>query len=95
MVTTTSATKQPPTIKQMATVVEAKLRDIEVAINELLADIHTARDTAAELMRFEAGRLNEIAFVLTRCLCNSDVETAYGLVCGDADGDGLVLGLTA
>jgi hypothetical protein len=68
--------------------IEAKLREIHDATTNLLGDIDTAWSGVSDMMRAEASRLNEIGFVLTRCLCNGDVETAYGMVIGnDVDGE--------
>lgn len=85
---------QTPNTKQMAAAVEAKLREIQDVTANLLGDIDTAWSGVAGMMRAKAARLNEIGFVLTRCLCNGDVETAYGMIIGN-DVDGEVWGLTA
>ncbi len=79
----------------MQSAVEAKLREIRTATTSLLQEISDADPREVEMMRAEAARLNEIGFTLTRLLCFNNIETAYGIVNGDLDECGEVLGLTA
>lgn len=93
MIPATPTIRQPLTTKQMTEIVEARLREINEATATLLHDIDTAWDGVADAMRFEASRLNEIGFVLTRCLCHGDVVLAYGMVNGEPDEIGTSIGI--
>ncbi len=90
-----AAPGQTPTGPQMQIVVERKLREIRTATTSLLQEISGADPREVEMMRAEAARLNEVGFTLTRLLCFDNIETAYGIVNGDLDECGEVLGLTA
>ncbi len=83
------------TRSDMQAAVEAMLRDTQAATAGLLQEIDDVDPREAEMLRAEAGTLNELAFVLTRCLCHQQIEQAYAIVAGAPDEAGTVLGLTA
>ena len=72
-----------PTRREMQVVVQTMLREIQTVTTDMLQDIGDAAPLTAATMRAEISHLSGIAFTLTRCLSNGDVEATHQIINGD------------